>query len=193
MTTVTVITHPDVVIDPAVAVVRWRLSDRGRARMRAMLQRPWVPSITAVFCSTEQKAVDGAAIVAQHLGIGYTQVVALGEIDRSATGYLPRAEHDATAVACFERPADNVRGWESAIDAQARMVTAVDTIIAGHTGGGDIAVISHGGVALLLRCYLRGEPISNRVAKPGIPNGGAYFCFDAATRAELTGWQAIDA
>lgn len=192
MTTVTFITHPDVVIDPAVPVTQWPLSDHGRTRMQAMLTQPWVADITAVFCSTEQKAIDGAAILAQHLDIDYTQLAALGEIDRSATGYLPRAEHDATAVRCFDHPDDNIRGWESAHHAQARVVTAVDRIIAVHTRPGDIAIVSHGGVGVFLMCHLRGEPISNRVAKPGVANGGACFHFDTATRKIVADWGRID-
>ena len=34
------ITHPEVVIDPAVPVPRWHLSDRGIARMRTLGRSP---------------------------------------------------------------------------------------------------------------------------------------------------------
>jgi hypothetical protein len=84
------ITHPDVVIDPEVPVPQWHLSQRGRERMKKLLAQPWVEGIGAVYCSTEQKAIDGAEILAAHLSIGYEMVEELGEIDRSATGYLPR-------------------------------------------------------------------------------------------------------
>ena len=53
------ITHPNVVIDPAVPVPRWPLSELGRERMRAGLRQPWVREVTAVHCSAEQKAIDG--------------------------------------------------------------------------------------------------------------------------------------
>ena len=79
MRTVTFITHPDVVIDPAVPVPRWPLSERGRQRMRQMLAHPWVSDIGSVYCSTEQKAIDGAAILSAHLSLDYAMVEALGE------------------------------------------------------------------------------------------------------------------
>ena len=114
------ISHPDVVKDPAVPVPRWSLSERGRARMTALLARPWVAEIGAVYCSDEQKALDGAAILAGHLGLMPIVVPALGEVDRSSTGWLPEEEHAAAARRLFERPDESVRGWETAAHAQAR-------------------------------------------------------------------------
>ena len=64
MATVYFITHPDVIIDPAVAVPDWQLSPRGVARMRAMLSQSWVAGIVHVASSTERKATDGAAVLA---------------------------------------------------------------------------------------------------------------------------------
>jgi hypothetical protein len=89
MKTVYFITHPEVVIAPSVPVPQWPLSAQGLVRMRLLLRQPWVPQITAVYCSTEQKAIDGAALLAAHLGLPVSHVVDLGENNRSATGYLP--------------------------------------------------------------------------------------------------------
>jgi broad specificity phosphatase PhoE len=83
------ITHPNVVISRDVPVPRWPLSELGKQRMRAGLKQPWVRDVTSIYCSTEQKALDGAEILAGHLGIGFETVEALGENDRSATGFLP--------------------------------------------------------------------------------------------------------
>ena len=47
------ITHPDVVMDPSIPVPRWRLSERGRHRMRRLLTRDWTARIEAIYCSTE--------------------------------------------------------------------------------------------------------------------------------------------
>ena len=63
MATVFFITHPDVLIDPAVPVPEWPLNARGVARMHAMLSPDWVPGIGHVASSTERKAIDGAAIL----------------------------------------------------------------------------------------------------------------------------------
>jgi len=190
--TVFFITHPDVAIDPAVPVPQWPLSARGRARMQAALERPWVRRIGAIHCSTERKAIDAATILANGLGLGFSTHAALGENDRSATGYLPRAEFERVADAFFARPAESVRGWERAVDAQARIVAAVDTVLQLPAARGDIAIVSHGGVGALLLCALESIPISRSQDQPP-GNGGHYFPFDRASRLPRHGWTAIDA
>lgn len=107
---------------------RWPLSELGRQRMRAGLLQPWVRELTSIYCSTEQKAIDGAAILAEHLSIGLDQISELGENDRSATGFLPPEEFERVADQFFAAPAVSVRGWERAIDAQSRIVHAVERI-----------------------------------------------------------------
>src|SRR6185437_3785163 len=127
--TVYFITHPDVVIDPAIPVPDWPLSSRGRARMEQALTLPWMSGIRAVWCSTERKALDGAEMLATHLRLPVNRLAGLGENDRSATGYLPSTEFEAMADAFFADPEQSVRGWERAIDAQHRIVTAVDHVM----------------------------------------------------------------
>jgi broad specificity phosphatase PhoE len=121
MPTVYLITHPEVVIDPQVPVPQWPLSERGRERMRRCLAQPWIMGIRAVHCSGERKAMDGAAILAQHVGCQPQVWEALGEVDRSSTGYIPREEHEALARLLCARPEESVRGWERASDAQRRI------------------------------------------------------------------------
>lgn len=185
------ITHPDVVIDPAVPVPRWPLSPRGRARMERLLAQPWIAHVGAVYCSTEQKAVDGAQILAGHLGIGYEMVEELGENDRSATGYLPQDEFRQAAERFFAHPDRSVRGWETASDAQRRIVGAVEGILARDRGRGDLAIVAHGGVGTLYLCHLKGVEISASEGQPGT-SGGNYFCFEARSRTLVHGWRAID-
>lgn len=122
MPTVFFITHPDVQIDPDVPVPEWPLNERGRARMRAMATHRWIGGVRAIFASSERKARDGAQLLAEGLGLqGYTVIDSLGENDRSATGYLPKQEFEATADAFFAEPQISVRGWEPAADAQTRI------------------------------------------------------------------------
>jgi broad specificity phosphatase PhoE len=126
MPTIFFITHPDVVVDAAVAVSDWPLNERGRARMREMTAHPWVSGVRRVFASSERKARDGAEVLADALSLaGYSVVDDLGENDRSATGYLPKQEFEATADAFYAHPQESVRGWERAADAQARIVRAI--------------------------------------------------------------------
>jgi broad specificity phosphatase PhoE len=191
MTTIYYIAHPDVMKSPDVPVPRWPLSARGRERMAALLVRPWVAGVGAVYCSDEQKALDGAAILGAHLGLSPVVVGELGEVDRSSTGYLPEAEHAAAARLLFERPDESTRGWETAHQAQERIVRAMDGVIAAHRLPGDIAIVAHGAVGVFLLCHLKGVPISMAEAQPG-RDGGYYYAFDAATRAVRHGWVRID-
>jgi len=186
------ITHPDVVIDPAVPVPHWPLSARGRERMHAALARPWVRRIRTIICSTERKAIDAAAILADGVGIGFSTHAGLGENDRSATGYLPKTEFEALADAFFARPTESVRGWERAVDAQARIVATVDTVLRAALPDGDVAIVSHGAVGALLLCALERLAIDRAQDQPP-GNGGYYYPFDFQTRLLRHGWTAIDA
>src|SRR5690349_3665645 len=95
--TVWFVTHPAVVIDPAVPVTEWPLTQAGRDRVTAALALPWTKGLAAIWASTERKAIDAATILAEGTGIGFSTLRELGENDRSATGYLPREEFEATA------------------------------------------------------------------------------------------------
>lgn len=191
--TVYFVTHPDVLIDPTVPVPEWPLSPRGRERMTRALALPWIRGVRAVWCSTERKARDGAEILAAHLGMPIEELAELGENDRTATGYLSRAEFEAVADLFFSHPNESVRGWERALDAQRRIVAAIDEVLTASTDcGGDVAVVAHGGVGTLLLCHLRGDPIGRQYDQPP-NNGGNYFAFDAATRRVQHAWRPIDA
>ena len=188
----TFITHPDVLIDPAVPVPDWKLAPRGRARMARASALPWMAGVRGVWCSTERKARDAARILAEQLGLSVTELAGLGENDRSATGYLPRTEFDSVADQFFARPDHSVRGWERAADAQRRIVAAVDHVLAASAGcDGDIVIVSHGGVGTLLLCHLRGAAISRAHDQPP-NNGGNYFAFDVVARRLRHGWRPID-
>jgi broad specificity phosphatase PhoE len=89
-----------------------------------MLKQDWMPGLRTIYCSTERKAIEGAAILAKALGLPYSASPELGENDRSSTGYLPQKEFAAVVAEFFGKPEESVRGWERAIDAQTRIVTA---------------------------------------------------------------------
>jgi broad specificity phosphatase PhoE len=188
--TVYYVSHPQVRIDPAVPVPRWSLSPTGRARLVAVLGRPWAAGLKAVIASDEVKAVETATLLAEASGAELTVAPGLHENDRSATGFLPPAEFETVADAFFARPDASVRGWERAVDAQARVVAAVRRALAAAPAG-DIAFSGHGGVGTLLSCALAGDAIDRRFDQP--PNGGGnVFAFDRATLRVLHRWRPIE-
>jgi broad specificity phosphatase PhoE len=184
------ITHPEVRIDPERPVPEWSLSERGLMRMHAALSLPWASDLTAVYASEEKKAIEGAEVLARTLNLRVQTRAALGEVDRSATGYLPHAEHEATADELFARPALSTRGWETASSAQARIVSAVTEIVAADGGDGAVAIVSHGAVGAFLLCHLSARPIAREHDQPS-SGGGNYFVFTRGLTL-VHGWQRLD-
>jgi broad specificity phosphatase PhoE len=84
-----------------------------------------------------------------------------------------------------------VLGWESASEAQRRILYAIADIAARTGEGGDVAIISHGTIGALLLCKLLGETISARRRQPG-SSGGNYFVFEFPTVPLQHGWVAIE-
>jgi broad specificity phosphatase PhoE len=185
------ITHPNVAISKDLPVTRWPLSELGRARMLKCLRQPWVSKITSIYCSTEQKSVDCAHILAEHLSLPFVQVQELGENDRSSTGFLPPEEFELVANEFFASPELSIRGWERAIDAQQRIVTAVERLLANDQSRGAIAIVSHGAVGTLLYCALTGKQIDRQWDQPS-NGGGNYFQFSVVPRRANSGWMPID-
>ena len=184
------ITHPEVAIDPAIPITEWALSARGVERARRLAARPAMAGLRAIASSMERKATETAAILAAPPALPVRAFAALGENDRSATGYLPRAAFEATADLFFAHPEASIRGWERAVDAQARIVAAVAAVLA-EAPAGDVAIVAHGGVGALLLCDLMDAPISRAADQPG-EGGGNFFSFDRTTRALVTGWRPIE-
>ncbi len=192
MSTVYFITHPEVSIDPAVPVTDWSLSDIGSNRMHKMLKLDWINSISSIYSSTEKKAIDGAQILSDHLQFTFEKMEDLGENDRSSTGYLPAEEFERVADEFFQSPSHSTRGWETAKDAQKRIVRAVSDITQSQTENTSIAIVSHGAVGTLLLCHLNNWCISREHDQPG-GGGGNYFSFESNTSTVHHGWIAIDA
>ena len=185
------ITHPDVVIDPMVPMPEWPLSPEGVRRMGLALERPWMSQLGSVFSSAERKATDAARLIADRFRLSPVIIGELGENDRAATGYLPKAEFEAVANIFFAQPEQSVRGWERAVNAQRWIAAAVDRVIAEAPRNRDVAIVSHGGVGALLLCHLKGIPINRAEDQPGA-GGGCVYSFDLETRTMLSGWRRIE-
>jgi broad specificity phosphatase PhoE len=189
MTTIFYISHPEVVIDPAIPVPEWDLSERGRQRLEILLNQVWIKNIQAIYCSNEQKAKTTARRIAQYLDMQEHIFDELGEIDRSSTGYLTRLELELVVAALYDQPEQSVRGWERAVDAQKRTVNALEKIIAELPKNMTIVIVGHGGVGTLLLNYIKGTQITRADAPPG---QGYYYAFSWETRQLYHGWRPID-
>ena len=183
------ITHPEVEIDPDIEIAKWPLSEVGLARMRNLLKVDWVNSIEVIYSSTEQKAIDGTKVLAEHLELPFEKVEELGENDRSSTGFLERDEFEETADRFFAEPLESIRGWERAVDAQRRIVLAVEKIVETNVDK-NIAIISHGAVGALLMAHLKGAQISREFDQPG-EGGGNYFVVGTRSFEILSSWSEI--
>ncbi len=188
------LSHPEVRVDPSVPVPRWSLSDQGEQRMRRFcIEGRAMRNVSSVFTSTEQKAVDCGRIANELLSIGHFTNDQLGEIDRSSTGYLPHLEHAEVSKKAFEYPERSIRGWEKAIDAQTRIKEALRIVWRDNKRPhGDVLIVSHGGVGLLLLCSCLNQEISRKYAMQNA-GGGCYFVIDSDTELVLASWEDMDA
>ncbi|MDX5592073.1 histidine phosphatase family protein [Pseudovibrio sp. SPO723] len=196
MATCIYLTHPNVDIDPAIPVASWDLSDEGITRMKAGLRQPWLLSVDHVITSSEKKAIETGRIIANHLGVECWSEAGLQENDRSSTGYLPEEEFEEVANEFFARPAVNIRGWERALDAQTRIVSAIKGALAKLPDDEAVLFAGHGGVGSLLRCHLTNTGISREYDQ--YAGGGCYFFFDSAdltakrASVKATEWRRIE-
>jgi broad specificity phosphatase PhoE len=146
--------------------------------------------LAAVYASAERKALDGAEILAEARGLPVSVDPDLGENDRSSTGYVAPPEFWDLVRAFFAEPEVSVRGWERAIDAQRRIVEAMERVARAEHAG-DIAIVSHGGVGRLLMAHLERVPIG-RERRPPHPGGGCVLVVDRASLSLEAGWSVLE-
>jgi broad specificity phosphatase PhoE len=187
MDEVVFVSHPEVEVDPGRPVPQWSLSPAGRTRMHAFAASPAVEGVKSIHASTEVKAVESAIILADRLDLSVHRLGALGENDRSATGFVPPAKFEELANRFFAKPDESVMGWERAVDAQTRIRMAVDSLLASAPAG-HVAIIAHGGVGTLLLCHHLGVRISRDYDQPF---QGHFWRFRRRDREVLHKWQPI--
>ncbi len=183
------LTHPQVHIDPAVAVPLWGLNAQGHARVAALAASSWLSGTTQIISSAETKAIETAKPLAASLGLEFEIREAMHENDRTATGFLPPVEFEIVADQFFAAPDLSVRGWERAIDAQQRIVREVEAVLARELAG-DVLFVGHGAVGTLLWCHYSRTPISR--AHDQSSGGGLYFSLDKRERRVLHAWRRME-
>lgn len=183
------LTHPQVQIDPDVPVPQWGLSAVGRTRTEALVNATWLANTTQIVSSGERKAIETAEIIAAKLGIMIEIREAMHENDRSATGFLKPAEFEQVADRFFAEPHLSVRGWERAVDAQARIVREAEAVLRRNRPG-DVLFVGHGAVGTLLFCHAAGHPIDRIHDQPA--GGGHVFAFAREGRQIVHGWRRME-
>jgi len=189
------VTHPEVVIDPNVATPRWGLSSVGRARADRFANHVLVQGLTRLVSSTETKALELAAVLAAGCGAPVDSGDKFDENDRRSTGFVPSARFEALADAMFAHPDESAEGWETARDAQHRVVGAFNEVLAGHDATKPIGFTGHGAVGTLLKCHLGGLKIarSEDQRRIGHPGGGNVFVVRLSDRKLMTDWIPMEA
>lgn len=188
------LTHPQVLQNPDVPVPQWGLSPLGRQRVEALAARQVVPKGAMIFSSPERKALDLSEILAGDAASAILADEAMGENDRSATGYLAPTQFEANANRFFGEPHLSVDGWERAVDAQARIVAAVTRALAQAPIDRPVVFCGHGAVGTLLKCHLGQRAISRAEDQghSGNPGGGNGFTFDLDAMILGCEWTAME-
>lgn len=188
--TVFYISHPQVLIDPDTPVPQWGLSDVGRARCDAVRGASWLATIVAAYSSAETKATEtlGSLLPSDHPAERHVRE-AMHENDRSATGFVPPDAFEKLADAFFAKPDESVEGWETARDAQVRIVRETESALC-EAASGSVLLVGHGGVGTLLLCHLLDKPIARIRDQPG--GGGNVFAFDRESRSVHHPWIAME-
>ena len=184
------LTHPQVLIAPDIPVPQWALSPVGRQRIADALERPWLRTIRRIVSSEERKAVEAGEIIGHATGISIEVRPFMGENDRSSTGFLPSEKFEAAADQFFAHPAHSWNGWETADDAQARIVEAVGQVLLDHTDDQPILFVGHGAVGTLLKCRIAGRAIARTEDQPA--GGGNVFAFRLHERRLLCDWTSVE-
>lgn len=137
--------------------------------------------------SEETKALETTEILSKNKSCEVKTLASLGENNRESTGFLPPTEFEDAANEFFANPDSSHLGWESARDAQIRIVAAVNAVLKNKSSG-DVAVISHGAVGTLLYCALLALEIDRGYDQPG---QGHYWSANLEDRKPRHHWLPI--
>lgn len=188
------VTHPQVVMDPAVPVPSWKLSDVGRSRAQRFARHPMALGLRRIVSSTETKARELADILAAVSHARVESVEKFGENNRTSTGYVPAERFEMLVDQFFAEPEQSAEGWETASAAQARIVAAFEATLKVHDPKQPLGFAGHGGVGTLLKCALAQRPISRREdqREMGDRGGGNVFVFRLTDRQLLSDWMPME-
>jgi len=138
--------------EPELPAANWPLTAEGVARCRPLAAQLAAHEPDRIIASVEPKASQTAAEIAAHLGMEWTTAADLHEHDRTGEPFTSQEGFIQRVVAFFSRPNELVMGRETAVQAQTRFVTAVQSLVAQHPGE-TLLVVTHGTVMTLFTGY----------------------------------------
>lgn len=181
------ISHPETEADAEVPVAQWPLAGQGISRAITLSRRNWPGKAWRAIASGEAKAQQTAKIL---FPSGFETWNELGEIDRSATGWLEAEDHAEQMRLFYEEPHESARGWERAVDARARMEAAVRRI---WMAGRDTVLVGHGTVGTLLWSALLKSGIDQRHHQSSNGQGWMAESFGPGAWRPIHGWRPFEA
>jgi broad specificity phosphatase PhoE len=141
------IKHARPQVDPSISSEEWTLGDEGRAGAARLVERLRGYDFARLFCSSEPKAAQTAAVIGHGLGRPVEQANDLFEHDRRDVPHMETREFISLVALLFKEPGRLVLGNETADEAYERFADAVDGLIERERG--DVAVVTHGTVISL--------------------------------------------
>ncbi len=188
MTKLVFITHPAVEIDPQISINQWQISQDGQKQIENLLKYPFWEEVDVIYSSQEGKALNTAKQIRAHFA-GLKSPAPEGtfdlhEIDRSATGVLPKEVYDKAIEEFYQNPDKSYKGWETANAAKER-ITKVVTQIMEDNAGKTVAIVGHGATGTLLACRIK--KIEPSFAEDPHTNGCIMTC-DWDKKTVLSPW-----
>jgi phosphoserine phosphatase len=137
------------------------LSPLGRAQAEALGQALGRFRLAAAYVSPMLRAVETAEIALREAGLPFTPVEELQELSlgdwEGCTVDEIRSQAGDPYRAWLEAPLDcPPPGGEPLPDVSARVVRAIDRIIAVHADDDDVLLVAHGGVISVYACHILG-------------------------------------
>ncbi|MGC2129467.1 MAG: histidine phosphatase family protein [Candidatus Aquilonibacter sp.] len=118
------------------------LSPRGRAQAEALAGRLRSRGIAAIYSSPLRRTRETADALAAVTELPITEDARVREVEIAGVG--PVAMHDLAEIAIAQGGWSHLPGTESSEAIRARMRSAIDEIVAAHSGA-RVAVVSHAG------------------------------------------------
>ena len=142
--------HSPVVVEPHKSPAHWRLSEDGLAKAKDLALCPQWESLTRLISSSELKATETAACIADATGVPIGISSEIDEVRRPA--FVPDYERLVERFFDGQAPVD----WEYITEAQGRVQRFID-LLAREATHGHVALVGHGLLWALARSWLLGQ------------------------------------